>query len=272
MAIDVGKIYNLMNEHYQSAGKSIEDNSRVLAVCLYGSQNYGLDTAGSDVDTKTFVIPSIHDLVNRKDISRQIVGDHEGGLNDLKDLSNMSTNFLKQNINYLEILFTPYYIVKSSYSDLFDELRGNRNLIAGCDKKRMLHAAMGMGYMKYHALQKPFESKREILAKYGYDPKQLASLLRLHYFLKTYLKTENFHESITADSIFRESVILPVKSGSLSEDEAVKAATACIDAMQDLIEIADNRYSNEPTLIEEAKEYLDDWNIRVIKKYLKEIF
>ena len=33
----------------------------VMFTCLYGSQNYGLATDASDVDTKSYVFPSIRD-------------------------------------------------------------------------------------------------------------------------------------------------------------------------------------------------------------------
>lgn len=46
------------------------DGYNVLGVFLQGSQNYGLDYEGSDIDTKAIIIPSFDDFVlNRKPIS-----------------------------------------------------------------------------------------------------------------------------------------------------------------------------------------------------------
>lgn len=59
---------------------------KVLMVALQGSQNYGLDYEGSDVDTKALLVPSFEDIVfNKKPISTTHVRHNDEHI-DLKDV------------------------------------------------------------------------------------------------------------------------------------------------------------------------------------------
>lgn len=82
----------------------------VLGVFMVGSQNYELDIENSDIDTKAIVIPKINDIVlNKQPESRLIVLENSEHI-EVKDIREMFKCLLKQNINFLEILFS-----KSSY-------------------------------------------------------------------------------------------------------------------------------------------------------------
>lgn len=261
-----------MWQHFESAAKEIGDASRVLGVCLYGSQNYGLATENSDVDTKAFIMPSLSELIKYKKISHQIEADAEGGLCDLKHLELMCQNFTKQNINFLEVLYTDYFICDHFFLPFFEELREKRDFLTSAHPRRMLHASAGMAEQKYHALRHPYESKKTILAKYGYDPKQLASMLRLQYFIDTYLKTEDFKTSITPEGDFKD-LILATKAGSFTESTAVSMAQNCMDNINKTIaETVNSRYSASGHHVEEAQKFLDDWVERTISDHLRRVF
>lgn len=261
-----------IGQHFQSAAKDVGDASRVLGVCLYGSQNYGLATENSDVDTKAFIMPSLSELIKYKKISHQIEADVDGGLCDLKHLELMCQNFSKQNINFLEILYTDYFICRADFNDAYQELRDKRDFLTSASPRRMLHASAGMAEQKYHALRHPYESKKDVLAKYGYDPKQLASMLRLLYFIDAYLKTEDFKTSITPEGDFKD-LILATKAGSFTEDAAVNMAQNCMSRINKTIaETVNPRYSASGHHVEEAQEFLDDWVERTISDYLRRTF
>lgn len=261
-----------LGQHYKSAAKDIGDAGRVLAVCLYGSQNYGLATEQSDVDTKAFIMPSLSELIKYKKISHQIEADTDGGLCDLKHLELMCQNFSKQNINFLEILYTDHFICHKDFREAYEELRKNRDILTSAHPRRMLHASAGMAEQKYHALRHPYESKKEVLAKYGYDPKQLASMLRLLYFIETYLKTEDFKTSITPEGDFKD-LILATKAGSFTENVAVNMAQNCMSRINKTIaEAVNTRYSAAGYHIEDAQIYLDDWVERTITAYLRRTY
>ena len=78
----------------------------VLGVFMVGSQNYELDIENSDIDTKAIVIPKINDIVlNKQPESRLIVLENSEHI-EVKDIREMFKCLLKQNINFLEILFS----------------------------------------------------------------------------------------------------------------------------------------------------------------------
>ena len=88
--------------------------------CDYGLDIY-TDEYKSDIDTKVIVIPSLEDVVmNKKPISTTHVLPNNEHL-DIKDIRLYFDNFKKQNINFIEILFSPYYIVNPKYRDLWEE-------------------------------------------------------------------------------------------------------------------------------------------------------
>ena len=90
-----------------------------LVIALYGSQNYGTQVATSDIDSKMIVFPSFEDVIFAKPLISHIVDMPDNGEQiDVKDIRLMCNNFLKQNINYLEILFTKYYIVNPKYAKI----------------------------------------------------------------------------------------------------------------------------------------------------------
>lgn len=268
------KFMSKINEHYDSAASKV-GYDKIMFVALYGSQNYDLATDQSDVDTKTLILPTLDELMRYHKISTTIQGDSDGGLCDLKHIQLMFHNFMKQNINFLEILYTDYCVINTDYLYEYNELISKRDLIAGCNPCRMIHAAGGMAKQKYHAMEKPFEGKLEILAKYGYDPKQLASLLRLEYFINKYLLDGDFYSAIHPCGE-PKYYILEAKAGNINLDCARKTANLVINRIEEMIDLANIRYckgvynSGEMTKKEkEAKEFLDDLSLKLIKKNLK---
>ena len=81
---------------------------QILGIFVYGSQNYNLATDKSDVDTKAIIIPSLENLaidpIKTKEI--QINKEEHCGIMSIMHLID---NFKKQNINFIEILYTEYF-------------------------------------------------------------------------------------------------------------------------------------------------------------------
>ena len=115
----------------------------VFVITLYGSQNYGLDTPDSDLDYKAIVIPSIDDVVlNRNPASTSY--EFEGGLIDVKDIRLMFDNYKKQNLNFIETLFTPYCWVNEDYKSYWAAIKRMADDIAKADPERALKSMYGM--------------------------------------------------------------------------------------------------------------------------------
>ena len=67
---DENKINETLKMHYNAA-KSL--NYNVFGTFLQGSQNYDLDYEGSDIDTKTIIIPTIDDIVLNSRLEAEIL-------------------------------------------------------------------------------------------------------------------------------------------------------------------------------------------------------
>ena len=111
----------------------------VAYIALQGSQNYGLDMYTeeymSDIDTKAIIVPSLNDiLTNRKLVSETVVLENNEHI-DVKDIRAMFETFKKQNINFIEILFTPYHRVPERYLSEIKRLLNSAELIARLNKK-----------------------------------------------------------------------------------------------------------------------------------------
>mgnify|MGYP003297326578 CR=1 FL=1 len=79
------KIMKRLQEHYDEALEHFPEN-RIVGIFLQGSQNYGLDYEGSDIDTKLIVVPSLEDIVlNKKPVSTTHVRANDEHI-DFKDV------------------------------------------------------------------------------------------------------------------------------------------------------------------------------------------
>ena len=134
----------------EAAALSKEYN--VMAIMCCGSQNYGLDTEASDFDTKAVVVPSFEDLVKGNQVSKTVT--FVCGICDVKDVRLYIDNLKKQNVNYVETLFTEHILVNPRYKDVFDILLGMREKIAVIDKERALNAMYGMLVQEDEKLRK----------------------------------------------------------------------------------------------------------------------
>lgn len=184
-------IMEQLNRHYQEA-LTLFPEDRIVGVFLQGSQNYGLDYEGSDIDTKCIVLPTLEDLIfNRKPVSTTHVLPNEEHL-DLKDVRLYFQTFRKQNLNFMEILFTKYKIVNPTYEPMWNRLIENNEQIARYNPVGAVKTMKGIAMEKYHAMEHRYPSKVELINKYGYDPKQLSHLLRVEEYLLRYVNGESY--------------------------------------------------------------------------------
>ena len=108
------EIKERLMEHYEEALQYFPED-QIVGIFLQGSQNYGLDTMNSDVDTKLIVVPSFKDIcLNRKPVSTTHVRANNEHI-DFKDVRLYMETFRKQNLNFLEILFTDYCWINPMY-------------------------------------------------------------------------------------------------------------------------------------------------------------
>lgn len=188
-------IMDKLQEHYQEA-LTIFPKDKILGIFIQGSQNYGLDCSGSDIDTKCIVLPTLEEIcLNKQATSYTYIRANNEHI-DFKDLRVISKDLLKQNINFLEILFTKHKIVNEDYAKLFDRMFTYNEDIARYDNYRFIRATAGMSMEKLKALTLDRPSQHDEIVKYGWSTKQLHHLIRLNTFIKRWVNDEAFEDCL----------------------------------------------------------------------------
>lgn len=196
--------YNYVMEQLNRHYKYLQDNHpnyNVIYLGLQGSQNYKLDIYSeeykSDVDTKAIIVPSLKDIAtNKQPVSTTLVLPNNEHI-DVKDVRLMMDNFKKQNINFIEILFTDFYIINPLYEIIISELKNMAEDIAHLNTNQAMRCMAGMSMEKKKALCHPYPSLIDKIEKYGYDGKQLHHIIRMNTFIKAYTTGKSFKECLT---------------------------------------------------------------------------
>ena len=113
----MNKVWERLEAHYDAATKKYGENA-VLGVFLYGSQNYNCHTDASDVDTKCILIPNLNILACHPYEVKHLSVDEE--ICECMSIQHMVANWKKQNINFVEIMFTPYCLINPLYQETWN--------------------------------------------------------------------------------------------------------------------------------------------------------
>lgn len=243
------------------------DANHIVGIFLQGSQNYGLDVDGSDIDTKLIITPTFDEIVRASNpVSTTYIRDNEEHI-DFKDVRLYIKTFLKQSPNFLEILFTPYLKLNEAYSDLWQQLIDNREAIAHYDCYANIKALRGVAMEKYHSMEHRYPSKADIIDKYGYDPKQLHHLLRIQDFLTRFVIGEPYEKCLIPSNADHLSEIKSgIYGGKLrySLEEARKVADSSMEYIDTLYSNIDTK--KLPDVNTEVQELLFDVQSDIVKR------
>lgn len=106
-----------------------------------------------------------------------------------------------------------------------------------------MEMASAMAKQKYVAFCKPFESKKVILEKYGYDPKQFHHLVRLYYFMRACMSNgESFGDSLVSTPDQKDR-LLRIKEFPLPFEAADKLREEYMAKIDYLRDQAKEKYS-----------------------------
>lgn len=188
-------IMDRVREHYNEALEHFPED-RVVGIFYQGSGNYGLDYEGSDVDTKLIITPTFKDIaMNKKAVSTTHIRVNDEHI-DFKDIRLYIQTFRKQNLNFLEILFTPYCIINPMYKSEWDRLVAAREDIAHYAPVQAIKSMKGIANEKYFAMEHHYPSRMEWINKFSYDPKQLHHLLRVEDYIERYIQGESYESCL----------------------------------------------------------------------------
>lgn len=188
-------VHEQITRHHNFA-LSLYNSDQIVGVFCQGSTNYGLDTSDSDIDTKCIVVPTFKDVaLARKPVSTTHVlpnNEHCDG----KDVRLYMETFRKQNLNFLEILFTPYFSINPLYFEQWARLVQNREDIAHMNPYRAVKSMKGIALEKFHAMEHRYPTKVDIIDKYGHDGKQTSHLIRVDDFITRFIAGEPYADCL----------------------------------------------------------------------------
>lgn len=246
-------------------------NKKWFVICLQGSQNYGMADEESDIDSKVLLIPSLEDIaLNRPAISHTLEMPDNKEHVDCKDVRDYFKIFRKSNINFVEILFTDYWIVNNRYYDLWATLRMDAEKLARINPYAAICCMQGMAHEKRHALCHEYPSRMVEIEKFGYDPKQLAHLVRINYFLKWYIEGKFYRDCIYPEKYsIRQNLLECKRTGwGLTKEEAEQRAD---EILENIDYLANNfKATNINKNNEELSKELDNILYQIIKRSLED--
>lgn len=251
-------------EHLRE-GLEFFPQSRVVGIFLQGSQNYGLEVEGSDVDTKLIVVPTFEEIAfNRKAHSTTHVRANEEHI-DFKDLRLMMSCFRKQNLNFVEVLFTPYKWENQLYQKQWDRLVRERECVAHYSPYSAVKTMKGIALEKFHAMEHEYPSKVKVLAKYGYDGKQLHHLIRVEEYLQRYIAGEPYEDCLHSK---QPEFLKDIKLQKYPLELARRLAQ---ESLANVIKIADDFCEKyQKSFDKQIDELFDDVQYNIMKIAIKE--
>ena len=237
----------------------------VLGVFVQGSDNYSLSWDGSDIDTKAILIPSFEDFVlNRKPVSTTLILPSNEHI-DIKDIRLMHECFGKQNINFIEILFTRYRYINPEYAAIYQPMFDNNEKIAHYKNYAAVNCIAGMVFEKRKALCHPYEGLRAKIEKYGYDNKQLHHIVRCEEFLRRYISGVSYTDCLIPTNPHH---LIDIKASYIySLDEACKLADKLVTATR--VTLQEYMDTHDVVIDREVETVMNNVLINVLKHAFK---
>lgn len=255
-----------VKEHYVEALEHFPERS-IVGLFLQGSQNYGLDTPNSDIDTKLIVVPSFRDIaLNKKPVSTTHIRANDEHI-DFKDIRLYMETFRKQNLNFLEILFTDFAIINPIYFQEWSRLIAAREAIARMNPSRAVRSMKGVAMEKFHAMEHPYPTKLDLIEKYGHDGKQTHHLLRVEDYLERYIAGESY-KSCLHPTPEKVAHMMEYKRQEIPLDVARVEAAAALKHVEEMADAFCETHEDKED--ETIRELLEDVSYNIMKIAVKQ--
>lgn len=197
------KISKALQEQSYQAWRAVHSEAPDMfvwdSITLQGSQNYGTDHEGSDVDSKFIIVPKVEAMLRRVSVSQELVLPDNSHV-AIKTFPEFAELFFKGNVNNLEILYTPYVFPGSG---LLDRIRPLRTQIVKSVEQTLLNASFGMMIQKRRSMLKGTVTTAPFVEKHGYDCKDAIHILRLACLISDTIHGKPFEEALIVDHLVR---------------------------------------------------------------------
>ena len=227
------KVMNILEKMRDIAVQELKP-LRVALTVLYGSQNYNLDTAHSDVDVMCYVVPTADMLINNVNTQRLIKTEY--GNITVKDLREFPTLISKMNPTALETLFTDYHIEHLEGTSFRNYKKLGNQILLG-NLPGFYWATQGTAHNKYKATFKETNLTSSEIKTYGYSPKNLMHGIRLTEMLEAVKDTSgdndfDFKNVLSLEGYRRDNIFYyrtpRIPTNKLQREQAVKVVNNTI--------------------------------------------
>lgn len=199
-----------VEEHYKFVvEKGCIHGYDVIATCLIGSQNYGLDTPDSDVDTISIVVPNFEAICCGKPKIDHTYDFEDGGKAKVRDYRSFALNDLKKScFTNTEALYSVKVVVNPVYKEVWNFLMENRETIMRADYEATVRSTLGyVASMESRFQKEGFSGYREDL---GMNPKMFMHAVRaldwLGKFIPNKIPTEELFDARHLSSLRLTSI------------------------------------------------------------------
>ena len=259
-------LYEAVFRHH----KAVEDMGALngmtpIFTVLIGSQNYGLDTPTSDVDTFTFVFPNLETFLKGGSVkTTEFQIDENGGKCVVKDIRDGFNCLHKSSPNSIECFLGEYRYIDPIYMDIFNKYSdaSNKFCITHCNYFHMISSCLGMA--------KQVKNRNMPLGK------KVAHAIRLEDLCDKYLQTSCLASEYLFLSPPFSSLAMRAKDGEFSTEKLTEIYNNCIKAIEGKREYFMHIYDDPKSAHQiEARENLsnatvNEFQLEITKIYLKE--
>lgn len=236
----------------------VENGYNVVGVFLYGSDNYAMNTPTSDIDVKAIVLPHFDDIVDSKDwVSKEYHREEDGGKLEVKDIRLMFDSYKKQNINFLETMFTKYKYINRDYIAVWEGMiEKNRESIARYNPLKSILFMYGNMKTKYKSMLHEAPHNEEEIKKYGYSLKDFHHIARLYDFIGRYIDGEESYAQILIPK--HKDLLIRYKTEALSLEDVKLLSEEMIESTRVKVD-------------EKVSEWRDNPPNKDVEKLLREV-
>lgn len=237
--------------HYRTVLNRSSD-SNVYAVMLVGEQNYNISDEHSFVNAVAVVLPSLHDIVTKNDISSEIHS--KFGLCYVYDLATFVEKCVKGNPTCIEALHSNYQIdgfklPSTPNLDFLKHLRVNPLLVKD-------DATQSAAYLK-----KDGQALNDVRGSIEYNPSSLYSVVH------------RCNQLSSPDFVFKymdqkREEMMDIKNGKLSYSNAKKLINNTLDKISNICSMANDEYIKQGVDYDKIIEiYAKNFSTNDIERY-----
>ena len=152
------------------------------------------------------------------------------------------------------------------YGAHIERLEANEE-IAHYNLYRAIKSMKGIAMEKWHAMEHEYPSKVDVLAKYGYDPKQLHHLFRVEEYIERYINGESYKDCLISK---QPEYLKQVKLGLHNLEDARMMGKVAIDRINKMHDEFVNQVSDEAD--PEVDALLDDVQLNIMRIAIEKDF